>query len=560
MTAIKANHLTRFFGTLQPGPGDKRLCLISDFAAHGSLLHFFENAEVDELDISLSHKLVMARQAGDGLLSLHQHDLVHADVAARNVLVYKFDADNHHHTLVKLSDYGLVRTKSNYTDVAAAGGDQGAAGEPLPLAPKWSAWESLKKDKFYPASDIWSFGVLVWEILTEGDTPYPDVLNTIMAMTDHLESGCRLRRPKKICDDALWALMVQCWREKRKERPALEAILAQLSHSMEQAAAVAATATISTKLQALEALQKSWLMPGFGWRAGDIVLTPALDAELQYSSSSSGAVAVADPRDSEDGSKAELLADAIEDLALSKGGRRGGPFKASVLATTLAKNRALIAAFNGRMQRLYTQRQENQGTKLFNGRWDAGLHGPALQEKRDVYARLAHCFVDTDLGPGASVKVALMWHGVPSEAVADAILTMGISSRVSGKDEGYFGKGVYLTPQAEYAAFYANGQRPPKRGQTYTLLLCAVCLGNTYPVTRRVDYDTGASISVFHYNHGKNGTAKALKGGFDAHAVAVSTTEEWQAASAVDAADYDELVVGSEEQILPFAKVTVRMK
>jgi hypothetical protein len=225
-------------------------------------------------------------------------------------------------------------------------------------------------------------------------------------------------------------------------------------------------------------------MPGFGWGASAIVLTPALDAELQYSSS--GAVAVADPRDSEDGSKAELLADAIEDLALSKGGRRGGPFKASVQTTTLAKNRVLITAFNGRMQRLHTQRQENQGTKLFNGRWDDGLYGPALQEKRDVDARLARCFVETDLGPGASVKVALMWHGVPSEAVADAILATGLSSRVSGKDEGYFGKGVYLTPQAEYAAFYANGQRPPRRGQAYTLLLCAVCLGNAYPVTRCV--------------------------------------------------------------------------
>ena len=73
-----------------------------------------------------------------------------------------------------------------------------------------------------------------------------------------------------------------------------------------------------------------------------------------------------------------------------------------------------------------------------------------------------------------------MWHGVPSAAVADAVLATGLSSRVSGDDQGYFGKGVYLTPEAEYAAFYANGQKKPERGKSYTLLLCAVVVANVH--------------------------------------------------------------------------------
>jgi hypothetical protein len=195
---------------------------------------------------------------------------------------------------------------------------------------------------------------------------------------------------------------------------------------------------------------------------------------------------------------------------------------------------------------------------------DAALSSAELGEKRATYGRLQRLFVDTDMGPssGAGAKIELMWHSVPSAAGADAIFKTGLSSRVSNQDEGYFGKGVYLTPEAEYAAFYANGQAPPKRGATYTLLLCAVCLAAPYPLTRGVDYERTSSpaISKFHYNYGAVGTAKALAGGSDAHFVAVSVREGWQAATKVVDADYHKLVVSDEQQVLPFAKVVVKIK
>ena len=560
MAVAKAKHLTRFFGTLAPGPGDPRVCLVSDFAQHGSLLHFFECADEDELEISLLHKLTIARQAGDGLHSLHQHDLVHADVAARNVLVYSFDATNHHNTLVKLSDYGLVREKSDYTDAtSSATADQGIVGDSAPLAPKWAAWESLTKDKFYRASDVWSFAVLVWEILSEGEKPYQDVGNTISAMKKWLKSGHRLEQPDD-ADDALWTVMLQCWSGKRKERPSLDAVLTQLAQSLEQAA-VASTAKkldeATAKLKAMEAIQSAWSLPAFGWRSGAIALTPELDAELQYAVE--GTVAVADPYSGEHGSKAQSLALAIETLA-GEGGAQGRPFMASVMAIAIAKNQDLIVAFNTRLRRLQTQREKNKGTELFNGRWDVGLSDAESEEKRAVYQRLERCFINTDFASQGGVKIVLMWHGVKSEAAADAILASGLSSRVSGEDEGFFGKGVYLTSQAEYAAFYANNQNQPKRGETYTLLLCAVCIANAYPVTRRVDYSANSDISKFHFHHGDEHTAKALKGGFDAHFAAVSKAEGYQAATLLEGADFDELVVASEEQVLPFAKVKVLIK
>lgn len=243
------------------------------------------------------------------------------------------------------------------------------------------------------------------------------------------------------------------------------------------------------------------------------------------------------------------------------GGPQGGRYRAALVTNVLlSKNQDLITSFNKRLQRLCVQRQTNQNSPLFNGCWGDGLSGTDLTEKQAVYARLEQHFASTDVGAGPGAKVVLMWHGVPNEDVADAILATGLSSRVSGDDQGYFGKGVYLTFESACAGYYANRQRGPEPGQRLTLLLCAVCLANPYPVTRSVDYDSSLNISKFHYNFGVPGTAKALKGGFDAHFAAVRMSEEWQAASNVAEADFHELVVYDEQQVLPFAKVTFTVR
>ena len=560
VTAVKAKNLTRFFGSRLPTVEHPGTCFVSELADHGSLREFLlKNGP----GISMTHKLIIAEQVGRGLGQLHCHHLVHADVAARNVLVYKFDRNDHLLTKVKLSDYGLVRAKSEYTHHAAEAEEQGATRQPLSLAPKWAAWESLKKDVFYRASDIWSFGVLIWEVLTEGDKPYPGIDSGVPAMIAHLENGNnRLSRPKKGCDDDdLWCLVEKCWRESYQERPSLDTLLTQLEKSRISHIEAEVTRPLKNELDAIEAGKAAWTLPGFGWSSGDIVLSKGVDDDLDYKVHDD--VPLADLLSAPTDSAAMKLADAIENLATEKGGRQGNRFRVIVETVTLAKKQSLINAFNERMKKMLTQRLANAGTEKFNGRWDANLSEAELQEKRAIYQRLTPCFTETEFhhqSASSQVNVALMWHGVPSESIADAILATGLSSRVSDKDEGYFGKGVYLTPQAEYAAFYANKAQQPKRGETYTLLLCAVCVANVYPVSRLVDYAKGADISKFHYDHGDHGTAKALKGGFDAHFVAVRMSENYQASSDIDGADFDELVVGNEEQVLPFAKLLVKVR
>ena len=79
--------------------------------------------------------------------------------------------------------------------------------------------ESLFDRKFYPSSDVWSFGVLLWEVFTLGGNPYPSV--AVESLFDYLKEGNRMSRPM-YGDDRLYALMHECWQFKAEMRPSFE--------------------------------------------------------------------------------------------------------------------------------------------------------------------------------------------------------------------------------------------------------------------------------------------------------------------------------------------------
>jgi len=147
-------------------------------------------------------------------------------------------------------------------------------------------------------------------------------------------------------------------------------------------------------------------------------------------------------------------------------------------------------------------------------------------------------------------------------------------------DGGFFGSGVYLTPNSNYAAvFSTSGKQANKNGQ-FTLLLCYAVVGLTYPISRATDYDNPNlyskwSISKYHSaypipqnaidkaNCGDESALfdallvrndKALKDGFDSHFIAVSEKEYYHAVKAKDAT-YFELVVKEETQVVPYAVI-----
>eukprot|EP00062_Callorhinchus_milii_P014320 gi/632963423/ref/XP_007897871.1/ PREDICTED: proto-oncogene tyrosine-protein kinase ROS [Callorhinchus milii] len=158
----------------------------------------------DLLDISLD--------VSKGCTYLEKMHFVHRDLAARNCLVSTKKYDNPNRT-VKIGDFGLARDvyKNDYYR---------KRGEGL-LPVRWMAPESLIDGVFTNYSDVWSFGVLLWEIATLGQQPYQTYSN--LEVLHFVRSGGRLETPSN-CPDDVYSLMLKCWHREPKKRPSFRYI------------------------------------------------------------------------------------------------------------------------------------------------------------------------------------------------------------------------------------------------------------------------------------------------------------------------------------------------
>ncbi|ESO08582.1 hypothetical protein HELRODRAFT_110137 [Helobdella robusta] len=146
--------------------------------------------------------LQLVHQVSQGMAYLASINFIHRDLAARNCMIDEMKQ-------VKVADFGLSHElhEKNYYSTK----DKKAK---LPI--KWMALESLESFVFTLKSDVWSFGVLMWEVMTRGVTPYPDV--EVFEIRDYLASGRRLRRPK-FCPENVYNIMLACWNESAVQRP-----------------------------------------------------------------------------------------------------------------------------------------------------------------------------------------------------------------------------------------------------------------------------------------------------------------------------------------------------
>ncbi|XP_055943894.1 proto-oncogene tyrosine-protein kinase receptor Ret-like isoform X2 [Argiope bruennichi] len=198
---------------------DGQLYIIMEYAEHGSLITYLRKMKSSCTEMNLPELIAFALQIAKGMEYLASMKVVHRDLAARNVLVASGK-------VLKISDFGLSR------DVYEGDTYLKMSRSKVPV--KWMALESLENQLYTTKSDVWSFGILLWEIITIGGCPYPGIPTERLFQL--LKEGYRMPRPDN-CPLQLYELMKICWLEKPNERPhfkelvqKIEFILEEISH------------------------------------------------------------------------------------------------------------------------------------------------------------------------------------------------------------------------------------------------------------------------------------------------------------------------------------------
>ncbi|XP_064788456.1 ephrin type-A receptor 3-like isoform X2 [Oncorhynchus masou masou] len=186
----------------------KPVMIITEFMENGSLDTFLKKQDGQFTVIQL---VGMLRGIASGMKYLSDMSYVHRDLAARNILVNS-------NLVCKVSDFGLSRVLED--DPEAAYTTQGGK---IPI--RWTSPEAIAYRKFTSASDVWSYGIVMWEVVSYGERPYWEMSNQDVIKA--IDEGYRLPAPMD-CPVVLHQLMLECWEKGRSERPKFGQIVTTL--------------------------------------------------------------------------------------------------------------------------------------------------------------------------------------------------------------------------------------------------------------------------------------------------------------------------------------------
>ena len=182
---------------------EEPIYIITEFMKHGSLLEYLRG---DGRSLKLPQLIDMGAQVAAGMAYLEEKNCIHRDLAARNILVGE-------HLSCKISDYKSAKLFDD-DDIYEA-----HTGAKFPI--KWTAPEAAMYSRFTIKSDVWSFGILLYELITYGRFPYPGMNNA--QVLDALQNGYRMPCPMG-CPEQLYEIMRECWKDDATSRPTFETL------------------------------------------------------------------------------------------------------------------------------------------------------------------------------------------------------------------------------------------------------------------------------------------------------------------------------------------------
>ncbi|XP_022901192.2 tyrosine-protein kinase CSK-like [Onthophagus taurus] len=201
MKSLRHENLVNLLGVVRK---KGQIYLVTEYMSKGSLVDYLRSR--GRLHVTRKDQINFAYDTSAGMEYLERMHVIHRDLAARNVLI----AEN---GIAKVSDFGLAR-KEKYLSVESA---------KLPI--KWTAPEALKQNKFSNKSDMWSFGILLWEIYSFGRVPYPRI--PLADVVKHVEKGYKMEAPEG-CPSEIYEIMRQAWDLNPENRPNFEEVKLKL--------------------------------------------------------------------------------------------------------------------------------------------------------------------------------------------------------------------------------------------------------------------------------------------------------------------------------------------
>lgn len=210
MKNLDHRHIVKLKGISLPS---KRL--VMEYLPEGSLVNYLHSLREKRIAVGAVYDELIrfSKEICEGMIYLQSQKFIHRDLAARNIMVAQDRLDTSFY--VKISDFGLSRVLQS--------GKEYYRGNPDEFPVQWYAPECIRDHKFNYVSDVWSFGVVLWEMFTLGEKPiYADCMRngklSILHLFEYLQLGKRLKKPPHITNED-HQIMKMCWTFEAEKRP-----------------------------------------------------------------------------------------------------------------------------------------------------------------------------------------------------------------------------------------------------------------------------------------------------------------------------------------------------